>query len=302
MALFEVEINKMYSLKGNDYTIPNPKALLLVSTGMDEHSSRYQRFAVDMNKLGYSVYVLDYFGQGENAKSVEEQEIWPVDAWNLELRALKKKVDELRTLKKPVYMMGHSMGSFFMQSYLEHYPNTVDKIIIMGSNGPGMPTAMALALAKMTTRRSNREKPAKLLQNMSLGAYKKAIKNRKTDKDWLSYDEENVKRYIADPYCGHVNTRGFYLEFFTGMQSLYTSANKKAISVNEHILIVSGQDDPVGNCSKGVMKLYRMYQKLGIKDVRITLYPGMRHEILNEKERNVVISDLDRFLSAPIVK
>jgi alpha-beta hydrolase superfamily lysophospholipase len=297
MSIFEVKINDQHSLKGNDYRIENPKANLLVFTGMDEYSARYARFAGDMNKLGYSVSVLDHFGQGENAKSVDEQEQWPKGAWDMELIALKNKVDELKKEGKPVYLMGHSMGSFFMQSYLEHYPNTIEKIIIMGSNGPGSPLGLARFLARITTTNHSWNKTSHFIQKMALGPYTKAIKNAKTPLDWLSYNEENVKKYIADPYCGHSNTKGFYVGFTAGMATLYQTKFKKQISKDEHIYLVSGADDPVGNCSKGVKALYQMYQDLGVKDVTLKIYPQMRHEVLNEDKRDEVIHDLDVFLS-----
>ncbi len=298
MSIFTVRISEEFSLKGNDYLIEKPKAHLLVITGMNEHSRRYEYFATELNKEGYSVSVMDHFGQGENAKSVEDQEKWPVGAWKMLLKGLHDKVLELRKDEKPVYLMGHSMGSFAMQAYLETYPETVDKIIIMGSNGKNNKLAinMGYHLAKMTTNRKNWDEEDKLMSKMSLGPYIKSVKDRQDDNDWLSYNRENVKRYNDDPYCGHYNTHGFFLGFMTGLHELYKKKNLKKISKKEKILIVAGNDDPVGANSKGPKSLKQMYRKLGVEDVTLILYPDMRHEILNEVERHKVIKDIIMFL------
>lgn len=296
MAIFSIPTGNTF-LKGNDYLIENPKANLLIITGMDEHSRRYEYFARKANERGYSVSVLDHFGQGENATSVETQQIWPHDAWNLTLKALNNKVNELRKQEKPVYIMGHSMGSFFMQSYLEHYPNTIDKMVIMSSNGPQKALyAVANLLAKITTTKKNWNKPSKFIQNLSLGGYTRAIKNRKTDVDWLSYNEENIKNYLNDPYCGATNTCGFYHEFLGGMNTLYKKKNLQNISKDEHIYIVCGDSDPVGQNSKGLKDLYNMYKKLGVKDVTLRIHEHMRHEILNEDNKDQVIKEIIDFL------
>lgn len=294
MAIFSVKINDDFSLKGNDYLIEAPKANFLVLTGMQEYSSRYRPFAEEMNRRGYNVHVLDHFGQGENARSIEDQQKWPKDAWAMVLKALNQKVTELRKQGLPVYMMGHSMGSFCMQSYLERYPNTVDKIIIMSSNGPGLPLGFAKFVSHLTTTKGNWDKPSHLIDRLSVGGYK--VKGQKTKLDWLSYNEENVQNYMKDPYCGAKNTNGFYHEFFTGMATLYKKEYTSRISKDEHILIVCGAEDPVGG-KKGNEKLLDFYHKRGIKDVTLKVYPKMRHEILNEKKAMDVIDDIADFLA-----
>jgi len=297
MGIISIKINEKYSLKGNHYSSEDTKANLLIITGMDEHSERYEGFAKILNKEGIDVYVLDHFGQGLNCLDHKDIQKSPHDAWNMTLKAINIEVKELRKFGLPVYLLGHSMGSFFAQSYLEHYPNTVDKVIIMGSNGPRKALlSTANFLSKLTTTKSNWDKPSKFMQNMALGAYSKAIKNSKTSTDWLSYNEANVAKYNADPYCGQVNTCGFYHEFFYGMNTLYKGKLLKNISPEEDILIVSGEEDPVGDEGKGPKKLYSMYLKRGVKKVKLILYPHMRHEILNETGNEKPIEDIKEFL------
>ena len=298
MAVFEVRLDDSHVQRGNDYLIENPKANLLIITGMNEHSSRYEPFARYLNERGYSVSVLDHWGQGENAESVEKQELWQRGDWERTQMALNLKIQELRKEEKPVYLMGHSCGSFAVQNYLINYPNTADKVVIMGSNGPNNKTLIALGnmMAKMLTTKKNWDKEAKFLASISVGAYAKAVKNRKTDLDWLSFNEENVKRYMDDPYCGHWNSFGFFHEFFQGLNKLYKKKNLQKISKEEHVLIVAGDSDPVGANGKGPRALCDMYKKLGMKDVSCIIYSHMRHEILNEVDAEKPMKDIADFL------
>lgn len=297
MAIFEVKLDG-YSLKGNDYLIENPKANLLIITGMCEHSARYETFAHELNEIGISVSVMDHFGQGTNSPDPKDQQKWPSDAWTKLLKGLNKKILELRDNGKPTYLMGHSMGSFATQAYLETYPSTVDKAIIMSSNGKNNKLNIKLGylLTKLRSNKKNWDKEDKFMENMALGPYKKAVKDRKTDCDWLSYNEDNVKAYIDDIYCGHKNTYGFYKEFMKGMNELYKRKNLKRISKNEKILLLAGEEDPVGNNGKGPRSLEKMYKSLGVKDVTLVTYSHMRHEILNEIEREKVVLDIKEFL------
>ena len=163
MSVFEVKYNDDFIQKGNDYLIDNPKAHLLIITGMDEHSSRYEGFAHELNEKGFSVSVLDHWGQGENAKSIEEQQQWPKGAWKMTQASLNKKVEELKKEGIPVYLMGHSMGSFAVQNYLINYPDTVHKAIIMASNGKNNKFLISIGnmMAKLLTTKKNWNKHAK---------------------------------------------------------------------------------------------------------------------------------------------
>jgi alpha-beta hydrolase superfamily lysophospholipase len=297
--VFDVTLPNGHLQRGMAYTAEGTKKNLLIMTGMNEHATRYGDLAGYLNAQGFDVYVLDAIAQGLNAPKVEDQEKWFVGAFDENVQAANIEIELLKKGGKPTYLMGHSMGSFMVQRYLELYPNTVVKVIEMGSNGPALAKMkMAYGLAKILVNKKNWDKPCKPLSNAGLGAYAKAVKNRKTDLDWLSYNEENVKKYMADPYCGHEDTGGFWHEFLKGMATLYKKNELKKISKDEKILIISGSEDPVGECSKGSKRLAAMYQKLGLKDVTLVLYPHMRHEIHNEKDHAIVYKQISDFLNA----
>ena len=298
MEPFSVKVGD-WTQKGNCWKCKEPKSNLVFMTGMQEHSERYDEMARYLNSFGISVYILDAVGQGMNAPKVEDQQKWFKGAFDTNVTAAHEKVMELKKeTSLPTYLMGHSMGSFMTQRYLELFPNSADKVVIWGSNGPRRAKmAFGFMMASLVTTKKNWDKPSPFLTNASFGSYVKSVKNRKTDLDWLSANEENVQVYINDPYCGAPNTHGFWKEFLRGMDELYKKKNLKNISKDEKILIVAGEDDPVGEMGKGPRRLKKMYEKLGLKDIKISMFKGLRHEIHNEKERFDVFKVLSDFLT-----
>ena len=297
MEAFSVKVGNWVQ-KGNCWKAEPATSNLVFMTGMQEHSERYDHLARYLNDFGISVYVLDAVGQGLNAPRPEDQQKWFKGAFDTNVSAAHQKVMELKEeTKLPTFIMGHSMGSFMTQRYLELFPDSADKVVIWSSNGPRrMKMACAYMLASILTNKRNWDKPSKFISNASFGPYARTVKNRKTDVDWLSYDEENVKDYIADPYCGAENTHGFWKEFLRGMNELYKKKNLKKVSKNEKILIVAGEEDPVGEMGKGPRRLKEMYEKLGVSNVSIFMFPHMRHEIHNETEKHLVYKVLSDFL------
>lgn len=297
MEAFSVKVGNWVQ-KGNCWKAEPATSNLVFMTGMQEHSERYDHLARYLNDFGINVYVLDAVGQGLNAPRPEDQQKWFKGAFDTNVSAAHQKVMELKEeTKLPTFIMGHSMGSFMTQRYLELFPDSADKVVIWSSNGPRrMKMAFAYMLASILTNKRNWDKPSKFISNASFGPYARTVKNRKTDVDWLSYDEENVKDYIADPYCGAENTHGFWKEFLRGMNELYKKKNLKKVSKNEKILIVAGEEDPVGEMGKGPRRLKEMYEKLGVSNVTIFMFPHMRHEIHNETEKHLVYKVLSDFL------
>lgn len=297
MEEFVVKVASGEQLKGRHWPIKGAKANLTIITGMDEHATRYAKLAEYLNGKGINVWCLDAFGQGLNASSVDDLEKWPADGFFKNVDGIAEMVKLAKSNGLPTTHMGHSMGSFMTQSFIERYPGLVDKAILCGSNG-GQAALMSMAsvIANLIVHKGNWDKPNPFMDNLGLGGYTKAVKDRKTDFDWLSYNEENVQRYIADPYCGHGNTGGFWKGFTAGMKTIWKKDYLAKISKGQKILIIAGADDPVGQFGKGPKWLESTYKGLGIKDVTLILYPHMRHEIFNEDDYMTPFRDVEKFV------
>lgn len=289
------------TLFGNAWTVENPIANVIIVTGMKETSARYDDFAKFLNKNKLNVYCIDHFGQGENV--IENKEclgIWPKSGFRKYVNILDELVAKLRLSCLPTYILGHSMGSFVVQDYIQRYTKHISRVVIVGSakiNG----VSLAYRLARLITTKKNVDKPSKFLDKLVLGnANKRCPKPLKCEADWLSTNEANNEGYMVNPLCGGVYSHGFYREFLKGLSRLWKRRFLKKIRKDMSILIVSGAEDPIGGYSKRVMKLDKMYKKLGLNDVNTIIYPNMRHEILNEIDKEVVYNDILNFLVGDI--
>lgn len=270
------------------------KATVIIVTGMEEHASRYEHFAVFLIGQGYRVYCLDHLGQGSNAHDEKSKGVWPINGFELMVDTLAELVAQVKN-GQPLYMFGHSLGSFIMQRFIQKYGDKVDKVVLCGSNGPDPMLKIGFALANLLVGKKGYTKKSKFFNNMVFGAYAKEIKDAKTPFDWLSYNEENVKKYIDDPYCGYGSTGGFYKEFLRGLSKLYRPSELAKIPKKLPLLLIAGAEDPVGKKGQGVAKLENVYRELGLKNVNKIIYSNMRHEILNEKARDKVYRDIAEF-------
>ena len=297
MEEFKVVLKDGTLMKGWKLEAKDAKRNFCFITGMDEYAKRYEGLAEYFAQNGINVWLLDALGQGLNAESVDQQERWPKDGFNKNVEGIALMVEEAKKNGLPTIQAGHSMGSFLTQRRLELYPGIADKTMIIGSNG-GQAGLMGIAhfLTLIIVNKKNWDKPNPFMDNMGLGAYTKAIKDRKTPVDWLSYNEENVNKYVEDPWCGHANTGGFWREFTDGMRKVWKGSEMKKVGKDEVIYLTAGEEDPVGQNGKGVKWLYDKYQKLGIKNVTMKLYPHMRHEIHNEIGKEEVWEDFKNFI------
>lgn len=294
---FQVKIKNGDILKGWSWPAENATANLTIMTGMNEYALRYDRVAKWFNEHGVNVWCLDAYGQGRNAASEELQERWPLGAYRNNVEALRVMVKKAAENGLPTFLMGHSMGSFMVQSFMERYHDCTSGIILCGSNG-GQAALMRFGyrLARALVHDWNWFETNSTLQDMGVGGFAKAIKDRETDYDWLSYNKENVQAYINDPWCGHDNTGGFWKEFMGGLSRVWNKKEMEKISGKEKVLIIAGQDDPVGRMGQGPAWLHKRYTDLGLSRVDLRIYPGMRHEILNETDREKVYSDILAFM------
>ena len=272
------------------------KAVVQIAHGMAEHAARYGRFANFLTENGYAVYANDHRGHGKTAGSqdaigyVEEGDFW------------EKAVSDMRSLHevaktefhdRPYFIFGHSMGSFLSRHYISIYGNELSGAILSGTGGdPGILGEIGVLIAKVESLFKGRKKQSPLLDTLSFGQFNKAFGPNRTEHDWLSKNEEEVDKYVADPTCGTVFTTGFFIDLLNGINII----NSKTIFQNTpkdlSIYLFAGALDPVGDKGKGVTEVFKKFQKEGIKDVQCKLYENGRHEMLNETNREEVFKDI----------
>ncbi len=276
------------------------KAVLQIVHGMVEYVERYEEFARFLAGQGYAVIGHDHLGHGKTAASEEELGYFADKDGDRHVIADMYRITctgRETWPGVPLVILGHSMGSFFTRKYLTRYSRKVDGAIIMGTGFMGLPlVAFGKFVAGMICRVRGSRHRSRLLYQLTLGGNNKRIRELRTGNDWLSTNEESVDAYNQDPFCTFIFTAGAYRDFFTVLTDLAAKKNFDTMNRDLPMLFVAGEEDPVGNYGKGVRACYHQFESLGFRDLSIKLYPGDRHEILNEKDRRQVYEDLAAWL------
>lgn len=278
-------------------------AALQIAHGMVEHILRYEEFARYLTEQGVAVIGHDHLGHG---MSSDEEHFGYFAKEKGDMFVLKDMARVQRVMKKrypdvPYFMMGHSMGSFFLRRYLANYGDRIDGAIVMGTGNPPLPLILAgSTLAKIIGNIRGEQYRSRLMREMVLGSYNRAFRPNRTSSDWLSRDEAMVDQYEKDPFCTFLFTCSAYRDFFHLLSEVKKRRYVRKIPKELPIFLISGEADPVGSFGKGVRQVYRQLKRCRIKDVYLYLYPEARHEILNETNREEVFQDIWDWLNMHI--
>ena len=276
----------------------NIKAIVQIVHGMSEHSGRYESFALELNKRSFGVYISDTIGHGKSVKSEEDLGHLPPNGFNIAVENihLLHEIVVKENKNVPIIIMGHSMGSLLTQSYICKYGNEVNGCILSGTAGKQAQTSFGAFIAKILKTVQGDKKRSKLMEKLSFGNFNNYFKPTKTEFDWLSSDSAEVDKYVQDPLCGFTCTTGFYYELASSVSKLHDKNKVNNIPKNLPIYIFCGNKDPVGGQTKNVLKLISLYKEVGINDLEHKFYKDGRHEMLNETNKEEVITNIVTWL------
>lgn len=281
-----------------------PRAIVQIIHGIAEYIDRYDEFMSFLADNGIIAVGTDHLGHGKSIESEEQTGFFAYDnGWDYAVRdeevlrlAMHENYPEL-----PIIVFGHSMGSFMARTLLIRYPDAFNAAIISGTGNQGAALVNGgLFMGNLVTGLKGSHHYSKFLNNLAFGSYNKIYDNPKTEYDWLSRDEANVQKYIDDPLCGFIPSCSLFRDMMTGVKFITNKKNLTAMNKDMPVYFMSGDMDPVGECGKGVQKAYNNFLEAGMKDVSIKLYPGGRHEMLNEINKDEVYTDILAWLGSKI--
>ncbi|MER7072492.1 lysophospholipase [Terrabacter sp. NPDC000476] len=291
----EVFVNRWLPDGGPDAV----KAVVQVAHGLAEHSSRYARFAQRLTDHGYAVYGSDHRGHGRTSGTrglFAERDGWRVVIDDLHAVTARARDEQPG---RPVFLLGHSMGSFLSRGYAARYGSELTGLVLSGTaGGAGAVGKVGVFLAATQARLRGHGHTSGLMNTLSFGQYNKAFKPTRTDFDWLSRDPAEVDRYVEDPDCGFVFSAGGFADLLRGLEAVNTDRVAARVPADLPVHLTSGDMDPVGANGKGVQKVAEQLRRVGVRDVTVTLWPGARHEILNETNRDEVEAEILDWLEA----
>ena len=272
-----------------------PRGIIVIAHGMAEHASRYARFAASAVEEGYAVLAGDHRGHGATAAPGGFGFVAETGGWERVVADMGTVLDAARRAwpDVPVFLMGHSWGSFLARDLAARRGGELAGLILLGTgSGTGALTRPAAAICAGESRLRGPRRPSRLLNALAFGPYQRHFAPNRTEADWISRDVHEVDRYVADPWCGFVCTASFFRDLVTGGRAVNTDSHAAAVPAQLPMLLASGDRDPVGAMGRGVQRSATLYRRAGVREVCVILYPGGRHELLNETNRDQVTGDI----------
>lgn len=277
-------------------TCADPKGIVQIAHGMCEYKERYLDFINNLNQNGYIVIIHDHRGHGKSVLNENDLGYFYNDGASaiVEDIYLLSKYIKNRFNDLPLYLLGHSMGSLIVRNYIQKYDYEIDGLIICGSPSYNKLTKVGKVVCKLFMVVKDERYCSKLMQKMFFGAF-----NKRFDKqnEWICSDRNIVDAYNQDPLCTFIFTINGFYNLLTLMQRTYQPID---YSINSElpILFISGRDDPCLINEKAFKQAVNHIKNNGYQDVNVILFDKMRHEILNEQNKQEVYNSIINFLGA----
>ncbi len=272
--------------------LPNghPRAVVQLVHGIAEHTARYDHFARYLTEHDLAVAAEDHMGHGGSISKATPQGCF-AGGWQGAVEDVHILFEHMQMqIDAPFFLLGHSMGSFLTRSFLIRYPETRLRGAIL-SGTAWQPNAVLLtgrAICRLEICRHGEQGVSHLAYNLAFGAYNRHCKPARTSSDWISRDEQQVDLYNADPLCGFVPSVGLLSDMMQGIAYNQKTEHLQQMNPALPVLFMSGDKDPVGSYGKGVIQSARAFERAGMQDIGVRLWPGGRHEMLNEINRDAV--------------
>ena len=262
-----------------------PVCILQVTHGMTEHMGRYEALAQELTESGILVAGFDLRGHGRNTGDPNIASLgeggWEssLEDMHLFFMVLAKRFPSL-----PHYMLGFSLGSFLLREYLGHYPADVAGAAILGTGYQPAPVlSIMMGIVKTQIKKAGFDGTTDLIRQLSFGNYNRNFQPNRTTADWLCSDEEQLDAYLADPLCRKDISSGLFWQLLGSMKRTGSANAYQGWNPNTPILLLSGQDDPVGDSGKGVLAVKQRMEKAGLRKISMKLLPNARHDLLHEE-------------------
>ena len=286
----------LYSLSVRVFEAKKPRAVVKMTHGMEEHQSRYEEFATFLQENGYIVVTADMRGHGKSAPKLshiadKDGHKLLMDDEESILNYIKQRYPNL-----PIIYFGHSMGTIIVRKFLQEHSQEYQKVVLSGYPNPQAIGGVGAALSACIRLFKGGAGYSKMLTNMVMGPFSKAVENAKTPIDWLSYNEENVKNYDRDPLCGEEFTIGSYNALFHLVGDINKAKLYKNVKAELPFYLISGEDDPCTGGEKGRNDSINVLKKAGFKNIEVKTLAHMRHEILNEIDKRDVYNLILEFI------
>ena len=284
------------------YTPEEPKAVVQFSHGMCEFVERYEEFAKFLCKNEIAFCGHDHIGHGNSVAHSDLLGYFGAhDGYKNMVRDTHRMNDIVRKTFPdiPVFIMGHSMGSFIERIYLSRYADKFSGAVIMGTAGGITGQAPLRKLLDTAVKRNGDLYRHKNITKMVYSVLNLRTENRRTEFDWLSRDDADVDYFLSNPKCNFTFTVAGYRDMLNALLCCNSAAVVENTPTDIPLLFLSGGMDPIGEYGNGVRKAVIKYLEHGC-DVNLRIYREARHELLFELNKDEVMNDILEFITKRI--
>ena len=274
------------------------KGVVQISHGMAEHKERYQPFMEYLAEHGYAAAIHDHRGHGESVRKPEDlgyfyegKDLAVVEDLHQVTKWAKKKLPQ-----KEFYMLGHSMGSLAARVYLKTYDYELDKLVLTGPPCKNPAVGLGLAFVRLQKRIKGGTYKSREIDTLAFGGFAAKFPEEKHKTSWIAADKSVVEAYDASGLCGFPFTTDGFEGLFLLMKHAYEKKGWKLQNPGLPVLFLAGEEDPCAGNGRQFVKELQFLKQAGYKQVTGKRYPGMRHEILNEKEKIQVYANIVAYM------
>lgn len=278
--------------------VEKPKAVVFLAHGLCGCKERFLPFMEYLAMNGVACVANDHRGHGSSIRNEEDRGYSYQGGAKAVVMDMEVVADYIGKQYRdiPVTLLGHSMGSLAARAFLKQNGGRLDKVVICGSPSPNPMAPIGRAIVNMMNKRDSGKRRPAILQKFTSTSYNRKFKHEGYQA-WTCSDANVRQQFANDPRCNFTLT----VDWAKTLMDLFKEAyGKKGWSVSNPempIVFMSGEDDP---CMISIRSLERAIKQIGdcgYKDVRKVIYPQMRHEILNEIDKQRVWEDILAFIN-----
>ena len=272
-----------------------PVGVVAIAHGMVDYVERYLPLAEFLTGEGYILAGNDHLGHGKSVNDESElgyfakrggKDFVISDLYEMN-KILRESYPSL-----PVFLLGHSMGSFIARLFAVKYPHTISGLIILGTAGPNPALPLGKALAACVSLLRGDRYRSRILKKLTTGAYNKKFPKEEGTNAWLTRKTEAVIDKDKDIRGGFSFTVSAYRDIFRFLGGSNSKSWFKSFPKSLPTLVVSGDMDPVGAFGRGPAYVYKKLLLEGAERVELKLYEGARHELFNETNSDEIFENL----------
>lgn len=300
VAMCEPEVGDSNASAGDETSAGGfqPKGIIQIVHGMVEHKERYYPFMEWMASQGFVCIAHDHRGHGGSVKNVAtDLGYMYTGGWRALVEDTRMVCDYVKHLYPdlPLTLFGHSMGSMVVRSFVKRYDSMIDELIVCGCPSENPLGGIGRTLARCIGFLRGDHYRSSLMLKMSIGAFRKKFKAEHSKNSWITSDTEVVAGIDKDPLCGFVFTANGYYNLTSLMMDCYDVKGWALGKPELPVHFISGADDPCRVNDEALAKAVESMRLAGYKNVDLKTYPGMRHHLILERDKEKVWNDIKSF-------